>query len=82
MSLNKVYIAIGANIGNWKNNFNHAVKLISKKSIIKKIASIYLSHPYGYQDQNYFFNSVIELETPLSPFNLLYYGTNKLLMVS
>ena len=72
MSLNRVYIAIGSNIGNWKNNFNQAVKLISKKSIVKKFASIYLSNPYGYEDQNYFFNSAIELQTTLSPFDLFY----------
>ena len=71
MSLNKVYIALGTNVGNWKNNFNQAVKLISNKSIVKKFASIYLSVPYGYKNQNYFFNSALELETNLSPFRLL-----------
>ena len=70
MSLNKVYIALGTNVGNWKNNFNQAVQLISKKGLITQFASVYLSHPYGYEKQNYFYNSALELETSLSPYGL------------
>ena len=70
MSLNKVYIALGTNVGNWKNNFNQAVRLISKKVLITQFASVYLSHPYGYEKQNYFYNSALELETNLSPYDL------------
>ena len=70
MSLNKVYIALGTNVGNWKNNFNQAVQLISKKGLITQFASVYLSHPYGYEKQNYFYNSVLEFKTNLSPYDL------------
>ncbi len=71
MYLNKVYIALGTNVGNWKNNFNQAIKLISKKSVIKKFSSIYQSFPFGFVNQNYYYNSAIEVETNLSPFSLL-----------
>ena len=70
MSLNKVYIALGTNVGNWKNNFNQAVRLISNKGIITQFSSVYLSHPYGHEKQNYFYNSALELETSLSPYGL------------
>ncbi|HIA60526.1 MAG TPA: 2-amino-4-hydroxy-6-hydroxymethyldihydropteridine diphosphokinase [Pelagibacterales bacterium] len=70
MSLNKVYIALGANVGNWKNNFNQAVRLILKIGVITKLAPVYLSHPYGYERQHYFYNSALELETNLSPYDL------------
>ena len=70
MSLNKVYIALGTNVGNWKNNFNQAVRLISKKVLITQFSSVYLSRPYGYKKQNFFYNSAIELETNLSPYGL------------
>ena len=70
MSLNKVYIALGTNVGNWKNNFNQAVRLISNKGIITQFSSVYLSHPYGHEKQNYFYNSALELETSLSPYSL------------
>ena len=70
MSLNKVYIALGANVGNWKNNFNQAVRLILKIGVITKLAPVYLSHPYGYERQHFFYNSALELETNLSPYDL------------
>ena len=57
MSLNKTYIALGTNVGNWKNNFNNAVRLISKVGIITQFASIYLSRPYGYEQQHHYYNS-------------------------
>ena len=70
MSLNKTYIALGTNVGNWKNNFNQAIRLISKKGSITQLASIYLSQPYGYEQQHYFYNSVLELVINLSPYDL------------
>ena len=70
MSLNKTYIALGTNVGNWKNNFNQAIRLISKRGIITQVASIYLSQPYGYEQQHYFYNSALKLETTLSPYGL------------
>lgn len=71
VSLNKAYIALGTNVGNWKNNFNQAVQLISKKCVITQFTSVYLAHPYGYDKQHYFYNSALELETNLSPYVLL-----------
>ncbi len=68
---NKVYIALGTNIGHWKNNFNQSVRLISQIGFIKKYSSIYFSLPYGYEKQNFFYNSALELETNLSPYHLL-----------
>ena len=70
MSLNKTYIALGTNVGNWKNNFNNAIRLISNVGIITQFASIYLSHPFGYEKQHYYYNSALELKTNLSPYGL------------
>ena len=70
MSLNKTYIALGTNVGNWKNNFNQAIRLISNAGIITQFASIYLSRPYGYEQQHYYYNSALELKTNLSPYGL------------
>ena len=64
---NKVYIALGTNLGNWKSNFNQALRLISKLGTIDKFGSIYLSKPYGFRNQNFFYNTAIELSTSLSP---------------
>ena len=65
--LNKAYIALGTNIGNWKNNFNQSFTMINQLGSIKKFSSFYLSYPYGSKDQNYFYNTAIELETNLEP---------------
>ena len=70
MSLNKAYIALGSNVGNWKNNLNQAILSISKLGVITQLASVYLSHPFGYEQQHYFYNSALELETNLSPYGL------------
>ena len=70
VSLNKVYIALGTNVGNWKNNFNQAIRLISKQGLIRQLSSVYLSYPYGYTQQNYFYNAALNLETNLSPYSL------------
>tara|TARA_Y100000590_G_scaffold419880_1_gene522023 strand:+ start:233 stop:745 length:513 start_codon:yes stop_codon:yes gene_type:complete len=68
---NKVYIALGTNIGNWKNNFNQVFLELNKVGVIKKFASIYLSKPFGYKDQKYFYNTAIEFKTSLSPHLLI-----------
>ena len=70
MSLNKAYIALGSNVGNWKNNLNQAILSISKLGVITQLASVYLSHPFGYVQQHYFYNSALKLETTLSPYSL------------
>ena len=70
MSHNRIYIALGTNVGNWKNNFSQAIRQISNLGIIMKSSSIYLSKPSGYKNQEYFYNSALELKTFLSPMRL------------
>ena len=71
MSLNKVFIALGSNIGNWKNNFNQSFIQINKVGNITNFGSIYLSNPYGFKDQNFFYNTAIELTTTLGVIKLM-----------
>ena len=71
MSKNKVYISLGTNTGNWKNNFNQAFRALESIGYITNSASIYLSEPYGYKDQNFFYNTAIELNTNLYPYELI-----------
>jgi len=68
---NKVYIALGSNLGNWKNNFNQSINLLANFGKINKIASTYFSKPFGYQNQNFFYNTVIEYYTHKDPISLL-----------
>ena len=65
------YIALGTNVGNYKNNFIAAIRELNKLGQISKIANIYKSKPYGYLYQNYFYNSVLELKSNMMPMQLM-----------
>ena len=71
MSLNKVYIALGTNTGNWKNNFNQSFIQLNKIGHIINFGSVYLSNPYGFKDQDFFYNTAIELTTTLGVMKLM-----------
>ena len=68
---NKVYIVLGTNVGNWKNNFKQSLLLLNSLGTINNFSSIYLSRPYGYQYQKYFYNMAIELLTKKDPYKLI-----------
>ena len=70
MSLNKVFIALGTNIGNWKNNFNQSFIQINKIGHITNFGSVYLSNPYGFKDQNFFYNTAIELNNNIKHYEI------------
>ena len=65
------YIALGTNVGNYKNNFFAAIRELNKLGQISKIGNIYKSKPYGYLHQNYFYNSVLELKSKMMPMQLM-----------
>jgi 2-amino-4-hydroxy-6-hydroxymethyldihydropteridine diphosphokinase len=66
-----VYIGIGTNTGNRQRNIVEALKLLAKACRINKVSSLYETEPEGYEDQPYFLNCVIEVETDASAFKLL-----------
>jgi len=61
------YIALGTNVGNYKNNFSRAIFELKKIGIIVKQANIYQSKPYGYLKQNYFYNSMVQVRSVILP---------------
>ena len=65
------YIALGTNVGNYRNNFSRAVFELSKLGNITKIANIYKSKPYGYLKQNYFYNTMVSLKSEIHPNELI-----------
>ena len=71
MSKNRVFIAIGSNIGNWKVNFNYCLIELSKFSKLSSIGNIYVSKPYGFKKQNDFYNTALEIETKITPIELI-----------
>ena len=70
--MHKIYLGIGGNIGNKQNNFKDVYQIIEKElGKIKISSSIYEAPPWGFQSNDTFWNSVIEIETLNSPEELL-----------
>jgi dihydroneopterin aldolase/2-amino-4-hydroxy-6-hydroxymethyldihydropteridine diphosphokinase len=67
-----VYIGIGSNLGDRKENCLHAIELLQKKGItVTKRSSFYETEPWGLKDQPRFLNMAIEIETKHNPEKLL-----------
>jgi len=62
--MEKVFIALGGNVGNVSENFNIAIEKISVLigPIIKQ-SSLYKTEPWGNKNQDDFLNKVVEVET-------------------
>ncbi len=65
--MNKAVLLVGSNIGDLSKNLEQALLLISKESgTIGKASLVYLTEPWGRNDQPHFYNQVVELCTSLS----------------
>lgn len=62
------FIALGSNIGDPPSNIKKAISLLREKglSVIKESA-LYLTKPYGIEDQPDFVNAAVIVNTELSP---------------
>ena len=69
--LNKTFLALGSNVGNWKLNFNRCLSELKKIGGLVFIGNIYISKPYGYKEQKNFYNSAVEFHTNSSPIKLM-----------
>ena len=69
-----MYIGLGSNLGNKSQNIARALELIEALVgvNINKKSSLYVTAPWGKTDQDDFINQVIEIETNLSPLELLH----------
>jgi len=67
----EVFIGLGSNLGNRKENLRRALRLLSEQMTLIKTSSIYESEPMYVKDQSWFLNAVAEFETNLEPLALL-----------
>ncbi len=69
----KAYISIGSNIGNKEENIKKSIDKLKEFKEIKvtKIASIIETEPWGYENQDSFKNTAIEIRTFLNPKELM-----------
>ncbi len=67
------YIALGSNLGDRGKNIERALGLLGKTPGVRplKVSRLYQTKPEGYRDQPDFLNGVAQVETGLSPRELL-----------
>lgn len=71
--MHKVFLGVGGNIGNKQKNFKDVYFLIGERlGEISKASSLYETPPWGFQSTENFWNQVIEINTLLSPGELLH----------
>jgi len=68
-----VILSIGSNIGDRKENIEEAVRRINGLDGTKvlKVSGMYETEPVGYEDQPYFLNICVLVNTEQSPMDLL-----------
>lgn len=70
--MNGIYILLGSNMGNRLEYLREAESLIIKQGIeVVDESSIYETEPWGNQDQDWFLNVVLQVNTSKEPHDLL-----------
>jgi len=66
------YLLLGTNLGNRLNNLNKAILAVENLlGPIKQRSSIFETEPWGFQDQPTYYNQVLEIDTMLTPDEIL-----------
>ena len=67
-----IYLGLGTNLGNKRENIELALKNIEKQigNIVSQSA-FYSSEPLGFESDNLFLNCAVEIKTTLLPYELL-----------
>lgn len=70
--MHKVYLGLGSNLGNRKENLAYAIRLIGERvGKVLRVSSFIETEPWGFESENTFVNAVILCETDLTPRQLL-----------
>jgi 2-amino-4-hydroxy-6-hydroxymethyldihydropteridine diphosphokinase len=71
----QVLLGVGGNIGDVVRRFDHLVLYLKRSALVRVLetAPILRNPPFGYREQADFYNSLIRIETFLSPKALLRY---------
>lgn len=67
------YLSLGSNLGDRQLNIRTAIERLDAhpEIVVTQVSRLYETAPVGYVDQPDFYNCCIELQTTLSPHNLL-----------
>ncbi len=66
-----IFLSLGSNIGDKKLNLINALNELSEYVNIKKVSSLYESDPLLFENQDNFYNIVIEIEYEETAYDLL-----------
>jgi 2-amino-4-hydroxy-6-hydroxymethyldihydropteridine diphosphokinase len=66
-----IYLGLGSNVGDRRANLQAAADGLPPALTLLRASGIYETEPWGYQEQPVFLNQVLEVETSLSPVDLL-----------
>ena len=68
------YVGLGSNVGDKARNIRKALSMLNEVDNVSVLAvsSLYETEPEGYEDQDWFVNAAAQIETALSPDELLY----------
>ena len=70
--VNLVYLALGSNLGDKKNNLNNSIDLIQKEGIlIKKRSKFYSTKSWPNENFPKYLNIILKCKTKLNPFSLI-----------
>ena len=70
--MHKIYLGLGSNLGNRKENLAYAIRLIGERvGKVLRVSSFIETEPWGFESDNTFVNAVILCETELTPREVL-----------
>ena len=67
----RVFLSLGSNLGDKKENLERACQEIKKYSIIEKVSRIYETEPLHFTEQDSFYNCGLQVLCDLDPITLL-----------
>ncbi len=68
----KFFFSLGSSLGNRKAILNSAIASINKEiGKVEAVSKIYETEPWGFQDENLFYNIALKVETNLQPEEVL-----------
>jgi 2-amino-4-hydroxy-6-hydroxymethyldihydropteridine diphosphokinase len=69
--MHKAYLGLGSNVGDRATNLAAAIESLEPEVRVLRTSHIYETEPWGYTEQAKFLNQAAEVETALSPAELL-----------
>lgn len=67
METHTVYLALGSNLGDRRENLKQALASLSPQMVVKAKSHIYETPPWEFEDQPMFLNQAVKVETYLDP---------------